>query len=146
MYSFYEIISANKNSVNLYLDNTNTFLNSDGKSIVLLHSLYSVLKERYDVNKVNNITWIEKSSKDINRYMNQVFIEKLKYCISLNNINTFIYKNKKSLIPSLGKYDWYAPVNFWGRIAIWVYIFHQIIIAGIFAVISLVLTGKFLMP
>ncbi len=97
MYSFYEIISANKNSVNLYLDNTNTFLNSDGKSIVLLHSLYSVLKEQYDVNKVNNIAWIEKSSKDINRYMNQVFIEKLKYCISLKNINTFIYKNKKSL-------------------------------------------------
>ena len=61
-------------------------------------------------------------------------------------IGPIVYKNKKSLMPSLGKYDWYAPVNFWGRIAIWVYIFHQIIIAGVFAVISLVLTGKLLMP
>ena len=36
-----------------------------------------------------------------------------------------IYKNKKSLLPHLGKYDWYEPVNFWGKHAMVVYIVHQ---------------------
>lgn len=57
-----------------------------------------------------------------------------------------IYMKKKSLIPILGKYDWYAPINFWGKIAMWVYIFHQILLAGILGVASLFICGEFLMP
>lgn len=56
-----------------------------------------------------------------------------------------IYHKRKSLIPILGKYDWYAPVNFWGRIAMWVYIFHQVIITAILELVSVVLIGKFVM-
>ena len=51
-------------------------------------------------------------------------------------VGPFIYKNKKSLLPHLDKYDWYAPFNMWGKIAMWVYVFHQVIIAVLLALIS----------
>ena len=51
-------------------------------------------------------------------------------------LGPMLYRNKKSLLPLLGKYDWYEPVNFWGRCAMWVYIAHQIVIAAILALIS----------
>ena len=51
-------------------------------------------------------------------------------------IGPFIYKKKKTLLPILGKYDWYEPVNLWGRIAMWVYVAHQVVIAGLLAIIS----------
>lgn len=54
-------------------------------------------------------------------------------------IGPMIYKNKKSLLPMLGKYDWYEPVNFWGRYAMWVYIAHQIVIGLILGLISVLL-------
>ena len=47
-----------------------------------------------------------------------------------------IYMNKKSLLPHLGKYDWYEPINFWGKYAMWVYIAHQLVIGAILAIIS----------
>lgn len=51
-------------------------------------------------------------------------------------ISVLLYPKKKSLLPWLGKYDWYKPFNFWGRIAIWVYAFHQVAVVVILALIS----------
>ena len=51
-------------------------------------------------------------------------------------IGPMLYRNKKSLLPHLGKYDWYEPVNFWGRCAMWVYVAHQVVIALILGLIS----------
>ena len=53
-------------------------------------------------------------------------------------IGPMLYRNKKSLIPQLGKYDWYEPVNFWGRSAMWVYVAHQIVIGLILGLISVI--------
>ena len=61
-------------------------------------------------------------------------------------LGPIIYKNKKSLIPAIGKYDWHAPISFWGRIALWVYVLHQVIIAGIFGLVSMFIIGEFLLP
>ena len=47
-----------------------------------------------------------------------------------------LYPNKKSLLPWLGKYDWYKPINFWGKIALPVYVLHQVVITVILALIS----------
>ena len=47
-----------------------------------------------------------------------------------------LYPKKRSLLPWLGEYNWHAPFDFWGRIAIWVYVFHQVVIAVILAAIS----------
>ena len=51
-------------------------------------------------------------------------------------LGPFLYKNKKSLMPWLGKYDWHAPISLWGKIALWVYISHQIVIAVLLSIIS----------
>ncbi len=51
-------------------------------------------------------------------------------------LGPFLYKNKKSLIPWLGKYDWHAPISLWGKIALWVYISHQVAIAVLLSIIS----------
>ncbi|MDE7337209.1 MAG: DUF1624 domain-containing protein [Clostridia bacterium] len=48
----------------------------------------------------------------------------------------FLYPKKKSLLPWLGKYDWYKPFTFWGKIAIWVYALHQVAVVVILALIS----------
>jgi len=53
-------------------------------------------------------------------------------------LGPIIYMNKKSLLPHLGKYDWYEPVNFWGRCAMWVYVAHQIVIGLILGLISVI--------
>lgn len=47
-----------------------------------------------------------------------------------------LYPKKRSLVPWLGEYNWHAPFDFWGRIAIWVYVLHQVAIAVILAAIS----------
>ena len=47
-----------------------------------------------------------------------------------------LYPEKRSLLPWLGEYNWHAPFDFWGRIAIWVYVLHQVVIAVILAAIS----------
>ena len=54
------------------------------------------------------------------------------------SLGPIIYMNKKSLLPHLGKYDWYEPVNFWGRSAMWVYVAHQIVIGLILGLISVI--------
>lgn len=51
-------------------------------------------------------------------------------------ISVVLYPKRKSLLPWLGKYDWYKPFNFWGKIAIWVYAFHQVAVVVILALIS----------
>ncbi len=51
-------------------------------------------------------------------------------------ISVILYPKKRSLLPWLGKYDWYKPFNFWGKIAIWVYAFHQVAVVVILALIS----------
>ena len=48
----------------------------------------------------------------------------------------FLYPKKKSLLPWLGKYDWYKPFAFWGRIAIWVYALHQVAVVVLLALVS----------
>lgn len=53
-------------------------------------------------------------------------------------ISVLLYPKKKSLLPWLGKYDWYKPFAFWGRIAIWVYAFHQVAVVVILALISFI--------
>ena len=47
-----------------------------------------------------------------------------------------LYPKRRSLLPWLGKYDWHKPFDFWGRIALWVYVLHQVVLAVIFAIIS----------
>ena len=47
-----------------------------------------------------------------------------------------LYPNRRSLLPWLGEYNWYAPFSFWGRHALWVYVLHQVVLAVIFAIIS----------
>lgn len=47
-----------------------------------------------------------------------------------------LYPKRRSLLPWLGKYNWYAPFSFWGKIAIWVYVLHQVLIAALLALIS----------
>ncbi len=47
-----------------------------------------------------------------------------------------LYGKKRSLMPWLGEYNWHAPFDFWGRIAIWVYVLHQVVIAVILAALS----------
>ena len=48
----------------------------------------------------------------------------------------FLYPKKKSLLPWLGKYDWYKPFSFWGKIAIWVYALHQVAVVVVLAIVS----------
>lgn len=47
-----------------------------------------------------------------------------------------LYPKKRSLLPWLGEYNWHAPFDLWGRIAIWVYVLHQVVIAVILAAVS----------
>ncbi|MDE6550874.1 MAG: DUF1624 domain-containing protein [Clostridia bacterium] len=47
-----------------------------------------------------------------------------------------LYSKRRSLLPRLGKYGWHAPIDIWGRLALYVYILHQVVIAVILALIS----------
>lgn len=52
-----------------------------------------------------------------------------------------LYNKRRSLFPRLGRYSWHAPFDFWGRIALWVYVFHQVAVAVFLALVSfLILT------
>ena len=53
-------------------------------------------------------------------------------------LGVLLYPKKKSLLPHLGKYDWYKPFSFWGKIAIWVYALHQVVVVVILAIISFI--------
>lgn len=48
----------------------------------------------------------------------------------------FIYPRGKSLLPVLDKFNWHMPISFWGRIALWVYVFHQIAVMVLLCLIS----------
>ncbi len=52
------------------------------------------------------------------------------------SVGPFWYKEKKSLLPALDKYNWHKPVGIWGRLALWVYILHQPIIIVLLSVTS----------
>lgn len=54
-----------------------------------------------------------------------------------------IYNKKRSLLPCLDKYGWYKPVGFFGKIALWVYVLHQVVIVIILAIVSNILIGDF---
>lgn len=58
------------------------------------------------------------------------------YMLIGSSVAHVLYPTKKSLLPWLGKYDWYAPINFWGKIALPVYVLHQVIITALLALIS----------
>lgn len=60
------------------------------------------------------------------------------------SVGAVLYRNKKSLLPCLDKYGWYKPISFWGRIALWVYVFHQLIVASILALVSYIILGDFI--
>lgn len=49
-----------------------------------------------------------------------------------------LYNKRRSLLPRLGKYSWHAPFDFWGRIALWVYVFHQVVVAAVLAIVSVI--------
>ncbi|MDE6471900.1 MAG: DUF1624 domain-containing protein [Clostridia bacterium] len=53
-------------------------------------------------------------------------------------LGVLLYPKKKSLLPHLGKYDWHKPFAFWGKIAIWVYAFHQVVVVVLLALISFI--------
>ena len=53
-------------------------------------------------------------------------------------LGILLYPKKKSLLPLLGKYDWYKPFAFWGKIAIWVYALHQVVVVVLLAIISFI--------
>ena len=53
-------------------------------------------------------------------------------------LGVLLYPKKKSLLPHLGKYDWYKPFAFWGKIAIWVYALHQVVVVVLLALISFI--------
>ena len=53
-------------------------------------------------------------------------------------LGVLIYPKKKSLLPHLGKFDWYKPFSFWGKIAIWVYALHQVVVVVLLAIISFI--------
>lgn len=49
-----------------------------------------------------------------------------------------LYNKRRSLFPRLGKYSWHAPFDFWGRIALWVYVLHQVVVAAVLALVSVI--------
>lgn len=53
-------------------------------------------------------------------------------------LGVLLYPKKKSLLPHLGRYDWYKPFAFWGKIAIWVYALHQVVAVVLLAIISFI--------
>lgn len=50
-----------------------------------------------------------------------------------------LYNKRRSLFPRLGRYSWHAPFDFWGRIALWVYVLHQVVVAAILALVSILI-------
>lgn len=60
------------------------------------------------------------------------------YMLIGSTLGVLIYPTKKSLLPHLGKYDWYKPFAFWGKIAIWVYALHQVVVVVLLAIISFI--------
>lgn len=58
-------------------------------------------------------------------------------------VGSVVYAKKRSLLPCLDRYGWYKPIGLWGRIALWVYAFHQLVIGGLLAFVSYCLMGDF---
>lgn len=59
------------------------------------------------------------------------------------SVAPFIYGKRKSLLPWLDKYHWHTPISFCGRIALPVYVLHQLVIGTILAIISYILINNF---
>lgn len=60
----------------------------------------------------------------------------LAYVLLGASIGTFVYGDRKSILPFLDKYHWYKPISFWGNKALIVYILHQPVIILILSLIS----------
>ncbi|MEG1394890.1 MAG: heparan-alpha-glucosaminide N-acetyltransferase domain-containing protein [Clostridia bacterium] len=58
------------------------------------------------------------------------------YMLIGSSLAPLLYAKKRSLLPWLGKYDWYKPFSLWGKIALPVYVLHQVVVAVILALIS----------
>ena len=52
------------------------------------------------------------------------------------SVGSYWYKDKKSLLPVLDKFNWHKPVGIWGRLALWVYVFHQPVIIFLLSIAS----------
>lgn len=57
-------------------------------------------------------------------------------------IGPVIYRNRKSLLSFLDKFNWYRPVNFFGRNTLIIVVLHQPIIAAVLSIISFVFITK----
>ncbi|MDE5618080.1 MAG: DUF1624 domain-containing protein [Clostridia bacterium] len=47
-----------------------------------------------------------------------------------------LYNKRRTLLPRIGKYGWHAPFDIWGRLALYVYVLHQLVIGAVLALIS----------
>jgi len=55
-------------------------------------------------------------------------------------ISPFIYKNKKSLLPELDR-AWHKPISFCGKYSLFVYLISTVLCVGIYAFISYIIIG-----
>lgn len=60
----------------------------------------------------------------------------LAYVLLGASIGTFVYGDRKSILPVIDKYGWHKPVSFWGNKALLVYILHQPLIILLLSLIS----------
>lgn len=51
-------------------------------------------------------------------------------------VGSFVYGERKSVLPMLDKYGWYKPISFWGDKALLIYIIHQPVIIALLSLIS----------
>lgn len=72
----------------------------------------------------------------------------LGYVLLGASVGSFVYAERKSVLPMLDKYSWYKPVSFWGNKALAVYILHQPIIIVLLSLISylFITPGNFVFP
>lgn len=54
---------------------------------------------------------------------------------------TVLYRKRRSLLPCLDKFGWYKPIGIWGRVALWVYVLHQVVVMAILGIVTYALTG-----
>lgn len=58
-------------------------------------------------------------------------------------LSPFIYKKKKSLLPSLDR-GWHKPISFCGRNSLFIYLISTVLCIGIYAFISFILIGDWI--
>lgn len=59
------------------------------------------------------------------------------------SVAPILYNKKRSLLPWFDKYGWYKPVGFFGKIALWVYVLHQVVVVVILSIVSYITIGDF---